>query len=585
MIFTVLFCVNICLSSCQLAPKDKVDENGSSLSEGGGEQTEKTEKEHEEEKKDGETEEKGDLEDGGDGDTEEEHTGPVILTSGAVTSFKLVYDTVKCSDVLSDAIDSVKKAFSDVGVNVESFDDSKTKASDYEILIGKTSRVASLNVLRELSERDYAFLVKGKQVVIIGGSDYSTALAIDCFLERVKRDGDKLFFDEPTQVKYVYENEKTDTVYGTLDEKRSAFADPYGRPMITAHRSEHVYSVENSIAGIISAVELGVDIIEIDLQKTKDGYYVLCHDTTLTSSTNVSSLAGIDGLPTSHKVSDWTLDEIMRLTLKGSTTGEHPVLLDDVFDIVRGKAILLFDKIKTDTDTNEIVDLAMKARALDSVMFQFANSFNACERAYELSGIPILFMHWKDNTDAAVSFVSGSGYRDRKYAIQAIQITTPTTLPDKELTDRVRAHCRLYTNTLKTPAAAGGSYEADVESSWLALIGCGINIIQTDNPFKAVAAARGIGLPFSYSVEYNTSPVLKDALASLTLTGDGKFYYTTENREATEEDSIYLTTLNFDKSVSLSILYIDKNSEKYTLSINLLAYSEEYYKMLGLDMK
>ncbi len=106
-----------------------------------------------------------------------------------------------------------------------------------------------------------------------------------------------------------------------FDEKYAATLGPSGRLMSCAHRGDMVYYPENSIEGIISSILMGADMIEIDPRLTKDGVFVLLHDETLTRTTNVADMAGKNGLPTSHKVSDWTYEQLMQLSLKEKTGG------------------------------------------------------------------------------------------------------------------------------------------------------------------------------------------------------------------------------------------------------------------------
>ncbi len=106
-----------------------------------------------------------------------------------------------------------------------------------------------------------------------------------------------------------------------FDEKYAATIDPSGRLMSCAHRGDMVYYPENSIEGIISSILMGADMVEIDPRKTKDGVFILLHDETLTRTTNVSEMAGKNGLPTSHKVSDWTYEQLMQLNLKEKSGG------------------------------------------------------------------------------------------------------------------------------------------------------------------------------------------------------------------------------------------------------------------------
>lgn len=120
--------------------------------------------------------------------------------------------------------------------------------------------------------------------------------------------------------------------------------------MSSAHRGDLVYYPENSIEGIISAIMMGCDMVEVDPRLTKDGVFVLIHDATLTRTTNHRELAGRNGLPMSDKVADWTYDQLMQLNLKegkgGSGTEITPYkipTLDELFKVCAGRILVQLD--------------------------------------------------------------------------------------------------------------------------------------------------------------------------------------------------------------------------------------------------
>lgn len=78
----------------------------------------------------------------------------------------------------------------------------------------------------------------------------------------------------------------------------------------TAHRGAMGYAPENTLAAFRLGVEQRADLIEADVQRTKDGVLVLMHDTTLSRTTNVEDLFP-DRAP--WLVSDFTYKEIQQL--------------------------------------------------------------------------------------------------------------------------------------------------------------------------------------------------------------------------------------------------------------------------------
>ena len=507
---------------------------------------------------------------------EEVKDSDIEIAAEGKTAFSIVLATKYKGTMVEDAVNELCKRLAEACGCEISVVSEKDAQPENEILIGLAPRLSCINATAGLEARDYRIKVESGKILLTGGSLYSICLAVDALLEHAVLDSGRLSIGEKYDYVYRYSQMNTEEVYGTLDERRAQYANPLGRPMVAAHRSEHSHSTENSLAGIISAIALGVDIIEIDLQRTKDGYYILCHDDTLTSSTNVALLAGKDGLPTSHKVCDWTLKEIKKLTLKNSALGEEPVLFDDVLSVAKGRVILVLDKIKTDEDALAVYDIAVRMRAVDSLAYQFT-SFAAHERAYADSGIPVMYMHWKNDIEACASFVSGGGYKDREYALQAIQTTVNDETVDKALTDIVRTKCRIYANTLWSTGLS-----SDNANTWNTLYEGGVTIIQTDKPFEVVALARYITFGVDYSIEYDKSPVLSGACASLTLgeNSSSEYRYAIGEGESVE----YTEPITITESSFVTLTYDGEDGAKSSFTIFVMAFCPEYYALIGASV-
>ena len=75
--------------------------------------------------------------------------------------------------------------------------------------------------------------------------------------------------------------------------------------LVAAHRGNWRNYPENSLEGITSCIGTGIDIVEVDVQITKDGKFVLMHDLTIDRTTNGKG-----------KVSNYTLNELQNFKLK-----------------------------------------------------------------------------------------------------------------------------------------------------------------------------------------------------------------------------------------------------------------------------
>ncbi len=113
--------------------------------------------------------------------------------------------------------------------------------------------------------------------------------------------------------------------------------DPQNKEVIVvAHRADWRYAPENSLAAIEHSIRQGADVVELDVQKTKDGKLILMHDKTLDRTT------------TGHgKIADWTLDSIKTLYLKNgaSLKTKHRVpTLEEALLLTKGRVLVNLDK-------------------------------------------------------------------------------------------------------------------------------------------------------------------------------------------------------------------------------------------------
>ena len=106
---------------------------------------------------------------------------------------------------------------------------------------------------------------------------------------------------------------------------------------IAAHRGDWRNHPENSIPAFKSCIDMGIDMIEIDVQRAKDGKLILMHDRTVDRCTNGKG-----------KIEDMTYDEIQKLRLRpqhnASATRNHIPTLEEVLVLCKGKILINIDK-------------------------------------------------------------------------------------------------------------------------------------------------------------------------------------------------------------------------------------------------
>lgn len=116
--------------------------------------------------------------------------------------------------------------------------------------------------------------------------------------------------------------------------------------LVIAHRGASGYYPENTLKSIEYAIEMGSDIIEIDLKMTKDHQIVLMHDEAVDRTTNGKGW-----------VKDLTVQQLKALDAGG---GERVPLLTEVMELYKkGEVKFMFD-ISSPGYEEQIVDLIHK---------------------------------------------------------------------------------------------------------------------------------------------------------------------------------------------------------------------------------
>lgn len=105
---------------------------------------------------------------------------------------------------------------------------------------------------------------------------------------------------------------------------------------VVAHRGDWRHAPENSVAAIEHSIDVGVDVVELDLQLTRDSVLIVMHDAALDRTTTGKG-----------KVADWTLDSIRTLRLKngcGIRTKHSVPTLEEALLAAKGRVLVNLDK-------------------------------------------------------------------------------------------------------------------------------------------------------------------------------------------------------------------------------------------------
>ncbi len=111
-------------------------------------------------------------------------------------------------------------------------------------------------------------------------------------------------FKRNTELESKPEEQKTldnTKIEGLIKELSNSLND---QVIVVAHRGDWRNAPENSLQAIQNCIDIGVDMVEIDIRETKDGHLVLMHDKSIDRTTTGKGL-----------VKEWTLDSLRTLRL------------------------------------------------------------------------------------------------------------------------------------------------------------------------------------------------------------------------------------------------------------------------------
>lgn len=252
--------------------------------------------------------------------------------------------------------------------------------------------------------------------------------------------------------------------------------------MVVSHRGDWRHSPENSLAAVQRCIDLGVDVVEIDVRLTKDGHLVLMHDVSLDRTTNGKGL-----------LKDMTLSEVKKLRLKNScgAKGSHHQVptLEEVMILAKGKIMVNLDKTEGQT-VREAYEVLKKTGTVDHGVFKGNDPVNVMRQKYGKLMDSIIYMPkvWYDlpdipkyikdyNTDLkpiAYEMIFDSEESKVFHAIKDLNKNKVTVLAIA-LWDEL---CAGHTDELAQIAGP--------DAAWGWLINNGANAIMTDSPEELI---------------------------------------------------------------------------------------------------
>ena len=242
--------------------------------------------------------------------------------------------------------------------------------------------------------------------------------------------------------------------------------------LVVAHMADPIAFPENSLEGLQHCINNGIDIAEVDVQRTRDGQLILMHDHSLNRTTTGKG-----------RVSHFDWKHIQGLYLRDrfkKPTQYRVPLLKDALMMARGKIVLNIDK--AGTYTNEILRLVKSLDCGPYVIMKGVVDLTRYEKLRQKSNNDPLFMPIVTTKTAAIdSFISLA----KPLAMEILVSSDTTYLTSERGLQMFRSHgCHLWYNALFDRISAGKSERKNKTASWDYFIGLGARFIQTDYPIE-----------------------------------------------------------------------------------------------------
>jgi len=248
--------------------------------------------------------------------------------------------------------------------------------------------------------------------------------------------------------------------------------------MVAAHRGDWRNAPENSLLAFKYAAAMGVDIVELDLNKTKDGVMVIMHDQTIDRTT--------DG---KGKPADFTFDEIRKFGLRnglGRVTGNHIPTLKEVMLALKSTNV----KVNLDKSYpyyNEAYAILNETGTLDKAIFKAEVTYDELKLKYpELVGkityMPIVNLDKANAKQIITDYLKNM----KPYAFE-LNFKQDTSQILHNNTFITKTGAKIWLNSLWASLNAGHDDDTAVEQgnkkdSWDWLISHGATVLQTDRP-------------------------------------------------------------------------------------------------------
>ena len=246
--------------------------------------------------------------------------------------------------------------------------------------------------------------------------------------------------------------------------------------IVVAHRGDWRNFPENSLEAIDNAIKKGVDIVELDVKRTKDGELILMHDRTLDRTTTGKGL-----------VSENTLSNIRKLNLRNGcnirTIHKVPTLEEALLH-AKGKIMINLDQ--ADLYFDQIYELMKKTGTTKQIIMKGRKPVAEVKKQFGGYLEDVIYMPIVDLDVAGAEKQIEAFIKDMSPVAFELLFVKDTNLIPKKLATTLNGRSLIWYNTLWDTMAGGHDDDMSLQNPdsgygyLIDILGC--RIIQTDRP-------------------------------------------------------------------------------------------------------
>lgn len=263
--------------------------------------------------------------------------------------------------------------------------------------------------------------------------------------------------------------------------------------VVIAHRSDWRHHPENSLAAMDSAIAMGVDMVEIDVQRTADGVLICNHDATLDRTTTGKG-----------KIKEINYEQIKPLFLRTkSGVTEHRVpTLAEALDLCKDRVLINIDKGYNYYD--QILEMLLERDMVEQVVIKGSKKPATVAKQFAKHKSNMLYMpiinytskKWEKHAPLFDAYLSSD------IPTIAYEICWDGTLKgERKIFNRVlNSGAKLWVNTL-WGSICGGDKRGFTDNRAIGneakvygkLLSFGVTMIQTDRPQQLLNYLQSVG--------------------------------------------------------------------------------------------